>query len=219
MELTQSVQTLGPGSTVPSGPTGIPWVSESPGSKGADQALKELTTLTHRGTVDPGLMEPRQARPGLRGSSGCWKNGASPTAATSGGLGCLPSPSRYDTSPARPRVDRPRPRARLPTADNLARGPDVRARARPRYQNISAARIRPARGAPSPLPAASSLKAPRSPLVRPRTGSEIPVTGLAFHLRNRVIWVIPGPRKAQLGSARPRALGPLTATHCHPQPA
>lgn len=44
MELTQAVQTLGPGSRVPSGPSGIPWVSESPGSKGADQALKELTT-------------------------------------------------------------------------------------------------------------------------------------------------------------------------------
>lgn len=58
------------------------------------------------------------------------------------------------------------------------------ASARPRYQNISAARIRPARGAPSPLRAASSLRAPRADLVRPEPGPEIPVTGLALHLMN-----------------------------------
>lgn len=41
------------------GPGEIPWISESPGSKGADPDLKELTT--HRGTVDPGPTEPRTA--------------------------------------------------------------------------------------------------------------------------------------------------------------
>lgn len=211
MELTQSVQTLGPGSRVPSGPSGIPWFSESPGSKGADQALKELTTHSpgHCGPRAHGAPAGRAWAQGFLRMLEEWSQSDSRYLRWAG----LPPPHPAATTRAQraPGSTVPRPRARLPRADNLARGPDVRAHARPRYQNISAARIRPARGAPSPLPAASSLKAPRSRLVRPRTGSEIPVTGLAFHLRNRDL----GDSRASEGSLGLGQTQSARPTVCH----
>lgn len=146
-------------------------------------------------------MEPRLAGPGLRVSCGCWKNRASPTADHPDGLGCLPTPSRQDPSPARPRVAGARPRARLPTADNLARGPAARARPRPRVPAIKTFRLRAFAPPAAPLPpllAVSSLRAPRAPSVRPDPGLGIPVTDLAFHLRNRD----PSDSRGSVGSAR-----------------
>lgn len=75
-------------------------------------------------------------------------------------------PLRHE--PSAPQGRQPQAKGSAPNSGQpRARPRCPRAHARPRYQNISAARIRPARGAPSPLPAASSLRAPQEPLVRP----------------------------------------------------
>lgn len=117
-----------------------------------------------------------------------------------------------------PRPPGPRPRARLPTADNLARGPAAHARPRPRAPAIKTFRLRasapPAVPLP-PLPAASPLRTPRAYLARPDTGREISVTGLAFHLRKGD----PGDSRGsvassglyQTGSARPGVCHSLSA--------
>lgn len=66
MTVTKSVQPLGSQSSTQHAPGGIPWLSESPRSKEADQAFTELTT--HRVSGDPRAMEPRPVWPWLRSS-------------------------------------------------------------------------------------------------------------------------------------------------------
>lgn len=141
------------------GPSGIPWIRGSP-------APQE----TYRVSVDPGPLDPHQVGPGLRGSCGCWRRRARLTADTLDKLSCLSTPSRRDPSTAHFRSSGPWPRARLPTADNLARGPAARARPRPRAPAIKTFRLR----APAPpvaplprLPAASSLGALWAPVAGP----------------------------------------------------
>ena len=105
-------------------------------------------------------------------------------------------------------------RARLPTADNPARGPVARARPRPRAPAIKTFRLRAPAPPAAPLPrllAASSLRAPRAPLARPDPGREISVSGLAFHLRDGD----PGDSRGSVGST---GLGPTRSSRpgvCH----
>ena len=113
-----------------------------------------------------------------------------------------------------PRPPGPRPRARLPTADNLARGPAAHARPRPRAPAIKTFRLRasapPAVPLP-PLPTASPLRTPRAYLARPDTDREISVTGLAFHHRNGH----PGDSRGSVGFT---GLGPTRSARpgvCH----
>lgn len=167
-----------------------------PGSKGADETLRGLTT--HRAMWTQGPWNP-SGRAWAPGFLRMLEVRARPTADIPDGQGCLPTPRCHDWSPARPRV---RPGARLPAADNLARGPAAGARppACPAIKTFRPRASAPPAAPLPPLPAASSLGSPRAPSARSGPGPDIPVTGLAFHLRNRDP-VIPGTR--QLRRTRP----------------
>lgn len=114
------------------------------------------------------------------------KEGASPTADTPDGLGCLPTPSSHDPSPARP-VSRLQGKG-LASYSGQPCARLRHSRVRPRAPAIKTFRLCASAPPAAPLPplhAASSLRSPRSPLSRSGPVPEIPVTGLAFHLRNR----------------------------------
>lgn len=150
MALTQSVQTLGPWNTAQPGPSGIPWVSESPRSEGADQALRELTT--DQVSVDPGSWSP--GWPGLGSEVPADVGRIEPVRQQIAPVGWVASPhpaakTRAQCAPGSPGA---RPRARLPTADNLARGPAARARPRPRAPAIKTFRLRASAPPAEPLP-------------------------------------------------------------------
>lgn len=127
------MQTLRPPRMAQPGPRGIPWVSENLGSKEADQALRELTTYWV--SVDPGPIEPLPVGPGLRGSCGRWRNRASPTANSPGGLGCLLTPGCHDPSPESPRIARPQAEGSAPNSGQP--------RARPRRSRAPSPRAPP----------------------------------------------------------------------------
>lgn len=141
---------LGPWSTAQPAPVGFPRLVRALGPK---ELIKPSGNSPLTGQCGPRAHGTPAGRAWAQGFLRMLAVRARPTADTPGGLGCPPhTPSCHDWSPARPRMVRPR--ARLPTADNLARGPAAGARppARvPCHQNIPAARLRPARGAPSPV--------------------------------------------------------------------
>lgn len=196
--LTQSVQTLGPWNTTQPGPSGTPWVSESPGSKGADKPSGNSPLTGSVWTQGHGAPAgPAWAQGFLRMlEESSQSDSRSPRWA-----GLPPHTHRQDPSPARPRVAQRQAKGSAPNSGQpraRPRRPRAPAPARPRHQNIPAARFRPSRGAPSPpLLAVSSLRAPRAPSVRPGPGLEIPVTDLAFHLGNRD----PSDSRGSVGSA------------------
>lgn len=131
----------------PADPGGIPWVSESPGSKGAGQTLGELTT--HRAMWTQGPWNP--SRPGLGSGVPADVGGESPS--DSG----YPRWAGWHPHTQLPRLEPSAPqghaRGSAPySGQPCARPRRWRAPARvPCYQNIPAARLRPARGAPSPV--------------------------------------------------------------------
>lgn len=123
----------------------------------------------------------------------------------------LSATTRDQCTPGSPE---PRPRARLPTADNHARGLAARARLRPRDPAIKTFRLRasspPAAPLP-PLPAVSSHRAPPPQLARRGPGPESPITVLEFHLRNR-------DQGDSSGSVSSAGLGPTQSARpgdCH----
>lgn len=162
-------------------PVGVPGLVRALGPK---EPVKPSGNSPLTGQRGPRAHGSPAGRAWAQGFLRMWEARARRTADTPGGLGGLPTPSCHDWSPARPRV---RPGARLPTADNLARGPAAGARppACPAIKTFRPRASAPPAAPLPPLPAASSLRSPRAPPATSGPGPDIPVTGLALHLRNR----------------------------------
>lgn len=123
-------------------------------------------------------------------------------------------------SPAHPGWSGPAGRGSAP----YSRHPGARPRRRraPPPARPATKTFRPRASAPPaaplpPLPAASSLRPARAPSAGSGPGPGVPVTRLAFHLRNVTPGIL-GIRQLRRDSTRPGALGPASATYCHQQP-